>query len=339
MTRENILLILKALGVSRISEGKQWISCECPFSSVTHRSGRDKHPSFNIRIDDKGPSIYYCYTCSDKYRRLWHFFKKYREYFGTVPEEAERIYKNTEITGGYNGIISDEERDQPIDVWSRYYNRDKIKGIPNFVLDRFPLMEESDKSFDYIVNVRGISPEAIKAYKVRVFRPDSTMIFPMTDINGNILILQARTIIGSQKALYITSEYLGIENIAHLPTVSEAGAWFGMDIINWKEPVLIVEGCFDAMKAYTFGFKNCIAPFGSSITEAQINSLIGGSYLIGLDSDDSGKQGAIKLIKKLIRKNTISYVNWSTVNAKDVGEISDINSFWYAINKRKVIYS
>jgi 5S rRNA maturation endonuclease (ribonuclease M5) len=160
----------------------------------------------------------------------------------------------------------------------------------------------------------------------------------MTDINGNILILQARTVLGSQKALYVTSEYLGIESIVHLPTVSEAGAWFGMDIINWKEPVLIVEGCFDAMKAYTFGFKNCIAPFGSSITETQISSLIGGSYLIGLDSDDSGKQGAIKLIKKLIKKNTVSYINWSSVKAKDVGEISDTNSFWYAIDKRKVIY-
>ncbi|MGC8718293.1 MAG: hypothetical protein ACP5RW_09890 [bacterium] len=91
MKADHIITLLKTLGSKNFKTYNKWVSCDCPLSRWTHKGGTDKKPSFNVSISNEGSSIYYCYTCSDKYRPLTQLLHFYWNASGEYPEEAAKI--------------------------------------------------------------------------------------------------------------------------------------------------------------------------------------------------------------------------------------------------------
>ncbi|MGC8718292.1 MAG: toprim domain-containing protein [bacterium] len=199
-------------------------------------------------------------------------------------------------------------------------------------------MELCSETTKYLLSDRKVSVESIEHFGVRVFIPDGTIIFPMTDIHNNVVLLQSRSI-RTKSISTITASVLGLENV-EFPKLSEVGAWFGLGTVDWRMPLLIVEGPIDAMKAYTFGFNNVVASLGATITKKQADVLCAQAYIIGLDSDKAGEEGADRISALLSGEAPMSIVKWNifSENIKDCGDITDKDMFWKIIENRIPIY-
>ena len=64
MQPRDIFDLLTILRVQRIVIGPKWINAACPLAPVMHDDGNDKKPSFGIRTNAEGESLYYCFACS-----------------------------------------------------------------------------------------------------------------------------------------------------------------------------------------------------------------------------------------------------------------------------------
>jgi len=70
------------------------------------------------------------------------------------------------------------------------------------------------------------------------------------------------------------------------------------------EPVLVVEGILDMLKAWQFGFSNVCCTLGWSASSYQIEELnkIKGKIIIALDNDKPGEKGFLKIKNNINRK-------------------------------------
>ena len=69
-----------------------------------------------------------------------------------------------------------------------------------------------------------------------------------------------------------------------------------------NKKVILVEGYFDVIKLYQFGFQNCIAPLGTSINHERIIELTKKGYevIVCLDGDLAGRNASLRLMNNLL---------------------------------------
>jgi len=104
------------------------------------------------------------------------------------------------------------------------------------------------------------------------------LTFAMTDPSGRIFILRERGF--PEKRLWTVNEKVtGVE--FDYPTLKGAGVWFGMHLVNWAKPVLLVEGEIKTMRLTALGEFNSIASATSSVTEAQMDALSATTLYLG----------------------------------------------------------
>ena len=66
--------------------------------------------------------------------------------------------------------------------------------------------------------------------------------------------------------------------------------------------LILVEGYFDVLKLYQFGFLNCVAPLGTSINHEKVIELTKKGYevIVCLDGDLAGRNASIRLMNNLL---------------------------------------
>jgi DNA primase len=76
---------------------------------------------------------------------------------------------------------------------------------------------------------------------------------------------------------------------------------FNIHALEKGEPVIIVEGEFDAMMLWQYGFTNIVSLYGSTFTEAQKHKLLSASnnFILFLDSDEAGERCRDKIVREL----------------------------------------
>ena len=126
-----------------------------------------------------------------------------------------------------------------------------------------------------------------------------------------------------------------IEDGIELPKKARMGAWYGLNLINFAQPLLIVESEICAMFAYQCGFTNVISPGGMGPTKAQIRSIPNRNIYLGFDSDNPGKVGARQFRNRISNRAEVLYADWGLVGRKDPGEMKNIKEFKYVMNNLK----
>ena len=68
------------------------------------------------------------------------------------------------------------------------------------------------------------------------------------------------------------------------------------------DKLLLVEGYFDVIKLYQYGFKNCVAPLGTAINHEKLIELTkkGFEVIVCLDGDLAGRNATIRLMNNLL---------------------------------------
>jgi hypothetical protein len=173
------------------------------------------------------------------------------------------------------------------------------------------------RAFDYLVG-RGIDEVDILRYKIGLTADQDKIVFPSFDKQGKL-------------NFYTVREYSGRYNIPFVPKGYKNTIVLNELNVNWKQPVVIVEGFVDMLKSV----RNTIPLFGSYLVEDSLlfESLVEYNSPVVLALDPDAWQKAEQVAKKLFRYDLDVYT--VEVNPhKDVGAMTK-EQFLEAFEKRQ----
>jgi DNA primase len=188
---------------------------------------------------------------------------------------------------------------------------------------------------DYLINVRGISLATIAEMEIRYNKQRNLIIFPLTDIRGNIQVLRARVCDINTKVMFTISPKQFGDRYA-LPTIRDSGACFGLNKITVDKPAIIVESETDCLLLKTYGFNNVIATTSASFSKTQIYSIPSPNLWVGFDNDDAGRRATKKLID-ISNGKLVHVINWENAGGKDPGDAENRLDIVRAINKKVLV--
>lgn len=154
----------------------------------------------------------------------------------------------------------------------------------------------------------GIKPEVLDLFDVRIDKLFDRIVYPVRDANGNLINIKGRT----RNPLY---KKLGIKKYSNYRQVGCLDYLQGLDItmpyIQDEGEVIIFESVKSVMKAFGWGFKNCVSVESHALTDAQIRLILRlrANVVVAFDSDISYKDKAIAdSIRKLKRITNVFIV-------------------------------
>ncbi len=332
MNESAIIDFLGEFGVSRndIKIARGWVNCPCIFAEWDHGGGLDTNPSFGISINDEQQSVYTCFGCTPKARVMGDILHRYWILSGDYPSAAAAIYMKMENfdSEGHDGDIA-------IDPWLAFMQRDleEIKPLGRKVIPQFPQIQSSShptalQALAYLRDVRLIAPRVINECGVRYDPEREAIVFPLTDTHGDIYLLRERAL--NQKRIWTVSPKIAkLSDDTEFPKLTQIGVWFGYHLINWRRPVMLVEGEIDALRLKTLGFHNVVASCTSSVTDKQIDAIHSTTVILGYDMDKGGKFATRRVRDRLTGTAELLVANWSLADSqekvpcKDAGDLAN----------------
>ena len=159
--------------------------------------------------------------------------------------------------------------------WNMLLNYLKTKGYNEYEIEKANLITKSIKNRKYYDRFR------------------NRIMFPIKDICGNIIAFSSR--INPEE-----NEGAKYMNTADTFAYKKRQNLFGIDIAknHCEKCMLLVEGNMDVISLHQAGFKNVVAPLGTSLTEEQIKLLakLTKEIILLFDSDIAGQKAAEKAI-------------------------------------------
>jgi DNA primase len=288
----------------------------CPFHE-------ERTPSFGI---DPVQKVYYCFGCQAS-----------GDLF-TFVQEAEGVdFKGAlELLADRFGIELQVEREDPEEADQRR-RRERLHELLSRTCAYYEryLWEsgEAAAARRYLVEERGLSEEALRAYRVgyapsawdkvllasrrggfseqelyatglaqrskengRVYdRFRGRIMFPLTDMRGRVLGFGARAMRAEQKPKYLnTSDNEIYHKGRHLYGADLARA----DATKAGE-VILCEGYTDVIALHQAGFANVVGLMGTALTDQQVGELsrLAQTVLLALDADSAGQEAMLKAYK------------------------------------------
>ncbi len=291
--------------------GKEFIGLS-PFSN-------EKTPSFTVN-DEKG--FYHCFS-SAEHGNIFDFLMKTKNYkFG----EAVRALAVDAGMPPYRFTKQDKEKENRWEVYKKILEKYTNLCHEDLVLEKYPEVSEylnkrktlkkeivffkigyaSDKkNFYYLLikqfDEKQISSSGIFYYdenkKKYVDRFRNRIIFPVKNLNGNVIALGGRALSKTAFAKYINSPetefYKKGNNLYNINSAK--------DFRDQKDQVFIVEGYMDVVNLNKFGIQNVVANLGTAMTERQLDLIwkFFKNPIICLDGDISGQKAAIRAAERL----------------------------------------
>lgn len=322
MKRVDILKLLNCLGVNKTHISDNWVNSSCPLARYSHDGGMDRHPSFGIRINNRGESIYRCFTCSSAapLSGLIHnlFVLKDMRW-----RDAMSIYDSCEVfsLSPINNNYGDELKipKKPI-------------PIPDYIVNKFPYIVssndfESNRCADFLYTVRGINYDTQKLFGIRYspFR-DRIVIFPRIDKSNVVWWMRARSRL-NKSFFSITPSYFSTDE-----KWGDSSRLFGEQFLD-SGPILIVESETDVLKLYDFGVYNVVAT-GGGVQKVQLDRLYHDVVILGFDADIAGFKNKVKAERILRNYSTLFYLDWKKAGAIDAGKLESKSEFDKVYNSK-----
>lgn len=184
-----------------------------------------------------------------------------------------------------------------------YYNKQLIDNYPSYIVDEW--IDE------------GIPPYIQSLYDVRIDEERKRWLLPSYDEKKNLISLQARTYLPNYKELQIPKYIYYKLNGDTVVNSNLYGINIAYKNIKEKREVIIFEGAKSVMKAYDYGYDNCVAIQGSIITPQQVDKILSlkASVVLALDQDQNF-QSIQKELKKLSMYVDCYYIDSTKLPAK-----------------------
>lgn len=278
MKEHDLRPILKELGVDVIHKNyRGWLVAHCPFAEFLHERGTDHNPSFNVKIDDNGPSGFKCFSCG-QHGRILSLVKKLAYYRG---ESYNSLALKAVLTDCPDSF-PDYDREVVADRLPESINA-------SLYLAMYPLAWEAEESRTYLTR-RGITEATAKLLELRYDPERRRVMFPVFDYKSELFGFTGRSIIPDHmrpRDVVKVHNYCGLKKEYRL---------LGEQLIDQTKPILVVEGLFALAHFIEIGvckLCNVVATMGNKLSEAQRDSLVdyGRAVYLCLDDDAAGTAG------------------------------------------------
>lgn len=178
---------------------------------------------------------------------------------------------------GYSDVLNQkyEKKEDPV-AWFKKIKRKYKKKVQLTSVVPNKVLPEEILDYYHLIPYQGWIDEGIDwetqyEFEVGFDLESARVIFPIRNSNGELIGVKGRTVIDDErKYLYLHECNKNIELFNYhraLPYIKE------------KRQVIVFEGAKSVMKAWAFGYKNCVAIEGNTMSDIQLQLL----YNLGMD--------------------------------------------------------
>lgn len=295
--------------INVIKRGRNYFAI-CPFHN-------DTNPSLSISKDKQ---IFKCFVCNEA-GNVFTFLQKYKKipYMRAVKEVADSLGIPFQLTEPKQTEFIDIQKKTLYNLLNDavlFYKNSlasselamqycKQRFLNQNILDAFHIGYSPDfsKLIQYLL-AKGYKKEDIYRSGIAIENEGELkdrfayrLIFPITDLNGNVVAFSGRIIEKSDMAKYVNSPETSIFIKGNtLYNYSNA-----LSSIKKERKMYICEGFMDCIALYRAGVTNAIALMGTAFTKEHLKifKYLGVEIILALDADNPGITNANRLANEL----------------------------------------
>ena len=318
--RENVNIVDVISPIVQLQRQGRNFFGRCPFHE-------EKTASFSVNEDKQ---IFHCFSCG----RGGNVYKFFMDLDGDSFPQA--VAKVADIAGK---PLDDQYKTDKKPVYNPLQLQlidlhDQAMRLYHHILIN---TDFGKKSLDYLINERKLSLDLIKKYQIGFAAPEQKLVnffqdknidlellkktelfiendqkelrdrflnrivFPIVDIDNNVVGFSGRSLDPENKIKYMNSPESAIFNKSQL--------LFNLNIAKNKlretKKIILVEGFMDVIALSAVGLENSVASMGTSLTNQQIRMIekFSDSVVISYDGDQAGMNAAFRAIN-LIKDNS-----------------------------------
>lgn len=153
----------------------------------------------------------------------------------------------------------------------------------------------------------GIEPEIMDLFGIMADTKQNRIVYPVYDINGNLINIKARTRYANYKKMKIP-KYINYYPVGVMDYFQSLN--MTLPYIKEKNEVIIFESIKSVMKMYGWGYKNCVSAEKHTLTKEQENLLVKlkVNIVFAYDSDVSYRQKDVRKTLEKLKRVTNVYV-------------------------------
>lgn len=256
----------------------------------------DLTPSFSINPDE---NYYYCFSCGNG-GGIISYLKHYEgRSFDEAVEKAARLADVDLSKMCQSETIRFLKQLKALSIKKRGSCEHKI--IPESSYAKFkrePVMEWIDE---------GIEQSVMDAFDIRIDDDANRIVYPVRDINGNLINIKGRTRYTNYKDLHIP-KYINYFTIGVMDYFQSLD--ISLPFIKEHGEVIIFESIKSTMKAFGWGYKNCVSAEKHTLTSEQISLLVGlhVNIVFAYDSDINYWQSDVRKDINKLKQFTNVYI-------------------------------
>ena len=316
--------------INVVKKGRNYFAI-CPFHN-------DTNPSLSISKDKQ---IFKCFVCNES-GNVFTFIQKYKKipYMRAVKEVADIVgiefklteQKQTEVINLKDKVLYNILKDavmfykNSLASNQQAYEYCEARSLNNKILEDYNIgySPDFDKLINYLI-AKGYSKEDIYRSGIAIENNGELkdrfayrLVFPITDINGNIVAFSGRIIDKSDMAKYVNSPETDIFIKGNtLYNYSNA-----LPYIKKEKKMYVCEGFMDCIALSKVGINNAVALMGTAFTKEHLKifKYLGVKIVLTLDGDNPGNINANKLANELLDLDVDVNVIPSYKDVKDIDE-------------------
>lgn len=290
MNQEGITTLFSTLGASKITLGSDNVVTNCLFAPFLHPSkagcrSYDNRPSFSVKINNEGASAWHCFTCNAKGQSLDVFLRRLdllrgRGQLAELIREVEAVEKEDpssltlNAAGHYKTVLDTKHKPALFDTediaWDEAVLSKYRPGVHSSFIQR------------------GLDIATCKTFGLLFDERQNRVLFPIRRQSDKSLVGLTGRICGKGEPKY--KDYWGFHKAHYL---------YGEHLLDLTLPsILVVEGMFDVLKLWHYGYRNIVATMGVKVTYWQIRKLFiwGLPLYLAHDWDAAGNDARQTLI-------------------------------------------
>lgn len=313
MDVNHITEFLNMIGCRKIKPLATKVLASCPFE-YAHSGGEDKSPSFAVMDKGKDESTWQCYTCNKGGLLEWLVDELGRNNrFKLGSEFAKEKSSGVTLKDLYSFIIKHDrvdvsklmQRAQSL----QHYAAPTYHPIPGVhvdpiiaaaqVPDALPHMPDSfltdyfeapsGKGLKYL-KTRGVSDASITEWEIRWHPGQRRVTTPIRDLDQGLVGLSGRSIDKNPWRKHLHST--GFQRKFYL---------YGEHKVKPGGTGILVEGQFDVIALWQYGYRFPVGVFGSTLTQQQADKAVRifKDVIILTDPDEPGQRAAEQYVRAI----------------------------------------
>lgn len=255
----------------------------------------DKTPSFSIT---PSKNSYYCFSCGRSGGIIGYLMDYEHLKFEDAVDKAAKL-------GHMDLTKMCKSQTMMFLKKTKVLFREK-EAVVHEILDNSAITCYTHEDIDEWIN-EGIRQEIMDMFGVRVNHRDNRIVYPVYDIDGNLINVKGRTRYKNYKDLRIP-KYINYYPIGTMDYFQ--GLNFTLPYVKEQNEVIIFESVKSVMKAFGWGYKNGASAEKHTLTDEQVKLLVKlrVNIVFAFDSDISYADKDIKKTIDVLKRITNVYV-------------------------------